>query len=185
MSESPPETASPPLRLGDRAPAFQDLLGADGRRYRLSSFDESDLVIVIFSCNGCPTVRAYEDRMAELQADYAGRKVQLVAINANNSFLSPADTYAEMVKRVSSKVFKFPYLKDDDGSVAKAYGALRTPHAFLLDRDRRLRYVGRIDDSRDPSKATQHDLRSAVDQLLGGDEVAVAETEPFGCTIVW
>lgn len=185
MSESPPETAAAPLRLGDRAPAFRDLLGADGLRYGLSSFAESDLVIVIFSCNGCPTVKAYEDRMAELQADYGGRKVQLVAINANNSSLSPADTYPEMVKRAKSKAFNFPYLKDDDGSIAKAYGALRTPHVFLLDRDRRLRYAGRIDDSRDPSKAAQHDLRRALDQLLARDEVGLSETEPFGCTIVW
>lgn len=173
------------MRLGDRAPEFNDLLGADGRRYGLSSFAPSDVVVLLFSCNGCPTVKAYEDRILELQAGYPWRRVQLVAINSNNSSLSPADTYAEMQRRVANKAFNFPYLKDDAGSVAKAYGAQRTPHAFVLDRPRRLRYVGRIDDSRDPSKVTEHDLRGAIDRLLDGREVTVRETEPFGCAIVW
>jgi len=174
-----------PIGLGDRAPEFRDLLGADGRRYGLLSFAPSDLLVLLFSCNGCPTVKAYEDRIVELQAGYPWRKVQLVAINSNNSSLSPADTFAEMQARVSNKGFNFPYLKDDDGSVAKAYGARRTPHAFVFDRDRRLKYAGRIDDSRDPSKVTRHDLRGAIERVLEGREVAVQETEPFGCAIVW
>lgn len=179
------EAASSALRLGDRAPAFQDLLGADGQRYGLTSFAANDVLVIIFSCNGCPTVKAFEDRMVRLQATYASRNVQVVAINSNNSSLSPADTYDEMVKRMADKRFNFPYLKDEDRSVAKAYAAVCTPHAFVFDRDRQLRYRGRIEDLRDASKATQHDLQRAIDQLLDGEEVAVPETEPFGCTIVW
>jgi len=173
-----------PIELGERAPEFQDLLGVDSRRLALSSFDDTPLLVVLFSCNGCPTVKASEDRMIALQDAYGLLGVQIVAINSNNSYLSPADTYPEMVKRAREKRFNFPYLKDDDGSVSRAYGAISTPHAFLFDRERRLRYKGRIDDSRDPARVTVHDLRNAIDDLLTGRPPRVAETKPFGCAIV-
>lgn len=172
------------LDLGDRAPDFRDLLGVDGRRLALLSFDGTSLLAIIFSCNGCPTVKASEERIIALQAAYASRGLQLVAINSNNSYLSPADTYAEMVKRAREKGFNFPYLKDDDGSVGRAYGAISTPHAFLFDQARRLRYRGRIDDSRDPARVTVRDLQNAIDDLLAHQPVRVAETQPFGCAIV-
>lgn len=173
-----------PLELGQRAPEFRDLLGVDGRRFALSSFDEAPLLVVVFSCNGCPTVKASEDRMIALQEAYAPLGVQIVAINSNNSYLSPADTYPEMVKRAQEKGFNFPYLKDDDGSVGRIYGAISTPHAFLFDRNRRLRYDGRIDDSRDPARVTVRDLQNAIDDLLAGRPPRVSETKPFGCAIV-
>ena len=173
-----------PLELGQRAPDFRDLLGADGRRLSLSSFDDTPLLVIVFSCNGCPTVKASEDRMIALQEANGPKGVQLVAINSNNSYLSPADTYPEMVKRAREKGFNFPYLKDDDGTVGRAYGAISTPHVFLFDRDRRLRYKGRIDDSRDPARVTVRDLANAIDDVLAGRPVRVAETTPFGCAIV-
>ncbi len=173
-----------PLELGQRAPDFRDLLGIDGRRLALSSLDEAPLLAIIFSCNGCPTVKASEERMIALQEAYSPRGLRLVAINSNNSYLSPADTYAEMVKRAREKGFNFPYLKDDDGSVGRAYGAICTPHAFLFDRARGLRYRGRIDDSRDPARVTVRDLQNAIDDLLAYRSVRVAATNPFGCAIV-
>lgn len=173
-----------PFGLGQRAPDFRDLLGVDGRRLGLSSFDDAPLLVIIFSCNGCPTVKASEERMIALQAAYSHNGLQLVAINSNNSYLSPADTYPEMVKRAREKGFNFPYIKDDDGSVSRAYGAISTPHAFLFDHARCLQYRGRIDDSRDPAHVTVRDLQNAIDDLLAHTPVRVAETKPFGCAVV-
>ena len=130
-------------------------------------------------------MKACQDRMIKIQKDYGAKSVQLLALNSNNAYLSPADTYAEMVLRVQEKGFNFPYVKDEDRTVAKAYGAMCTPHAFLLDEERRLRYMGRIDDSRNPERVTASDLRNAIDDLLGKRSVKVSETTPFGCSIVW
>ena len=185
--ELPTATQEPgvvPLGLGQPAPEFRDLLGVDGRHLALSSFDDTPLLAIIFSCNGCPTVKATEDRMIALQAIFSPKGLQVVAINSNNSYLSPADTYPEMVKRAQEKGFNFPYLKDDDGSVGRAYGAISTPHAFLFDHARRLQYRGRIDDSRDPARVTVRDLQNAIDDLLAPRPVRVAETKPFGCAVV-
>jgi peroxiredoxin len=109
----------------------------------------------------------------------------LLALNSNNSYLSPGDTYAEMVLRVKEKGFNFPYVKDEDRTVARAYGAVCTPHVFLLDEDRRLRYKGRLDDSRNPERVTVSDLRNAIEDLIASRLVRVSETTPFGCSIVW
>ena len=173
------------LLIGDLAPSFADLLGVDGERLSLSSFDDKRVLVVIFTCNGCPTVKTFEHRMMTIQAEYAARGVQIVAINANNSYLSPADTYQGMVIRAKEKGFNFPYLKDDDGGVAERYGAICTPHAFLFDARRRLRYRGRIDDSRDPSKVTSADLRNALEDVLSDRPVGVPETQAYGCSVVW
>jgi peroxiredoxin len=123
--------------------------------------------------------------MIKIQKDYNAKAVQLLAVNSNNSYLSPADTYAEMVLRAKEKGFNFPYVKDEDGTVAKAYRAVCTPHAFVLDEDRRLRYRGRIDDSRNPERVLTSDLRNAIEDLLANAPVRVSETIPFGCSIVW
>ena len=173
------------MRIGAPAPDFDGLLGVDGERYSLGRFADKELLAIVFSCNGCPTVRAAEDGLVALQEAYAGRRVQLLAINSNNSYLSPSDTYEEMVRRAEAKGFNFPYVKDDDGSVAKGFGAARTPHVFLLDGERRLRYRGRIADSRDPAKVTRRDLEVAIEDLLAERAVEVPETEPLGCAIVW
>jgi thiol-disulfide isomerase/thioredoxin len=173
------------IDLGAVAPSFTELQGADGRPYSISAFDDKPLLVVMFTCNHCPYVVAYEDRIVSIQKDYAGRGVQLVAINANDERNYPEDSYPEMVKRASQKKFNFPYLRDPDQSVAEAYGALCTPHIFAFDKDRRLRYRGRIDDSRDPSRVTSNDLRNALDDMLAGRSVRVPDTRPFGCSIKW
>jgi len=172
------------LVIGQKAPDFQNLPGADGGRYSLSSFADKPVLVLIFSCNGCPTVKAEEERMIAIQEAYAHQGVQLIAINSNNPYLSPADTFPEMVQRAQEKRFNFPYLKDEDGSVAEAFGAISTPHIFVLDSGRILRYTGRIDDSRDPARATYSDLEHALGDILAQRTVSVPETKPFGCAIV-
>ncbi len=180
-----PQAGTETFRIGVGAPDFGNLLGVDGERYSLSSFQDKRLLVLLFISNGCPTVKACHDRMIKIQKDYSRKNVQLLALNSNNSYLSPADTYAEMVLRVKEKAFNFPYVKDEDRTVARAYGALCTPHVFLLDEERRLRYKGRIDDSRIPERVTVNDLPNAIEDLLVNKPVRVSETTPFGCSIVW
>jgi peroxiredoxin len=180
-----PQAGTELLAIGVGAPDFGNLLGVDGERYSLSSFQDKRLLVLLFISNGCPTVKACQDRMLKIQKDYGAKSVQLLALNSNNSYLSPADTYAEMVLRIRDKGFNFPYVKDEDRTVAKTYGALCTPHVFLLDEERRLRYRGRIDDSRNPERVTISDLRNAIDDLLAKRPVRVSETTPFGCSIIW
>jgi peroxiredoxin len=177
--------ASSTLELGQRAPAFEGLLGTDGRTYSLSSFDEWPFLALVFSGNACPTAKGWEAELVRLQDDYRGRGFQLVIVNPNNPYLSPLDTLAETVRRAQAARTAFPWLKDPDGSAARAYGAICTPHVFLLDDNRRLRYRGRIADSRRPETARRHDLREAVDDLVEGRPVRVPDTPPFGCAIVW
>jgi thiol-disulfide isomerase/thioredoxin len=171
------------LPLGRSAPGFENLLATDGRRYSLDSFGEKSVLVVIFSCNHCPYVRDYEQRMVEIQRDYAARGVQLVAINANDVGSYPEDGYPQMVERARQRGFNFVYLRDDDQKTVDDYGAVCTPHVFLFDRKRILRYRGRIDDSRDATRVKSPDLRNAIDDVLGGVPVRVPDTRPFGCTI--
>src|SRR5712691_1604962 len=112
------------LAIGQKASDFRDLPGVDGERYSLSSFADKTVLVLMFSCNGCPTVKAEEERMIAIQEAYAPQGVQLVAINSNNAYLSQVDSYPETVKRAQEKRYTFSYLKDEDGSVAEAYGAI-------------------------------------------------------------
>jgi thiol-disulfide isomerase/thioredoxin len=164
---------------------FEALAGADGRTYSQSSFEEKRLVVVVFAANGCPSVRALEPLLKEFQSEYKRHGVQLLLVNSNNSALSPRDTYAATVERARESSFAFPYLKDEGGVVARRFGAVTTPHAFVLDEQRRLRYRGRIADSRQASTVSVCYLEEAVEDILAGREVAVAEKEPYGCSIVW
>ncbi len=173
------------LDLGEKAPSFKNLLGADGERYSISSFNDKPVLTVVFSCNHCPYAKAYEERMVSIQRDYASRGVQLIAINSNDDKSYPEDSYTEMVKRAKEKGFNFPYLRDGEQVVVVEYGAVCTPHVFAFDKVRLLRYRGRIDDSRDPSSVRSHDLRNALDDLLAGRDVRVPDTRPFGCSIKW
>ena len=161
------------------------LRGVDGIHHSLSSLAGSRATVVVFIGNGCPTVRAYEQRLIRLQETWRSRGVHVVAINANNAFLSPPDTFEEMVERASDQRFNFPYLKDEDRAVAKRFAAVCTPHAFVLDRSLRVAYAGRIDDSRVGDKITSRDLENAVADIVAGRPVNVAHTDPFGCSIVW
>ena len=173
------------LELGEQAPDFRDLKAADGHLYSLGSFDSKPILVVMFTCNHCPYVVAYEGRMIKIQSDYSPKEVQLVAINSNDTKSYPEDSYDKMVVRAKEKHFNFVYLRDEDQKVVDAYGAVCTPHVFLFDKMRKLCYRGRIDDSKDPAKVTSHDLRNALDDLIAGRKVRVPDTRPFGCSIKW
>ena len=173
------------LRIGDSAPSFR-LPSIDGRDYSLQDFKDKKAVIVMFSCNHCPTVKAYEDRFIELQDDYEGKGVTLIAINANDDKKYPEDSFENMKIRAKEKVFNFPYLRDESQKVAKAYGAECTPEVFVFDRKRILRYHGRIDDNVHAADQVRETyLRDAIDAILEGRGVPLEETEPVGCTIKW
>ncbi len=173
------------LALGEPAPAFENLLGIGGQSYSLNSFNAMPVLVVIFSCNHCPYVQAYEDRMVMIQRDYSSKGVQLVAINSNDDKSYPEDSYPQMVKRAKEKKFNFPYLRDADQTVVDAFGAVCTPHVFVFGKERRLLYRGRIDDSKDPTRVTSQDLRNALDDIIAGSGVRVPDTRPFGCSIKW
>ncbi len=163
-----------------------NLPGVDGKNYSPNDFADKEVLAVIFSCNHCPYVRAWEDRMIQIQRDYADKGVQLIAISSNDPEQYPDDSFPKMKERAQEKGFNFPYLFDETQEVARAYGAERTPEVFVFDRDRRLRYHGAIDDNyEDPNAVQRHYLREALDAILAGKDPEITETPPVGCTIKW
>lgn len=192
-----PVQAEPPgfrtLAIGERAPDFK-LPGVDGKEYTLASFKDAKLLLVVFTCNHCPTAQAYEERIVKLHADYKDKGVALVAISPNDplavrldelGYTDLGDSLADMKLRAQDRGFEFPYLYDGQTQAASAaYGVLATPQVFLFDAERKLRYVGRIDDS-DVKAVTSHDARNAIDALLAGKPVAVEKTRVFGCSTKW
>lgn len=174
-----------PLNLGDTAPDFE-LPGVDGKTYSLSDFDDADVLGVMFLCVHCPYVKAYEDRLIQLQNDYADRGVQLVGINPNDSKRYPEDSFDSMKQRAKAKDYPFPYLRDKSQEVADAYGAQATPDLFIFDANRTLRYRGRLDDNyQEPDAVERRYVREAVDALLAGKEVPTSFVPPVGCSIKW
>jgi len=173
------------LALGAKAPDF-NLKGVDGKMHSLADYADKKALVVIVSCNHCPTVIEYEDRMIAIQRDYAGKGVELIAINSNETDGHPTDSLEHMVERAKDKGFKFPYLRDDTQDIARALGAVRTPEVFLFGPDRTLVFHGRIDDNAsNPSAVKRHDLREALDEVLAGKPVTVPNTTPVGCTVKW
>ena len=172
-------------KIGEKTPDF-NLPGVDGKNYSFSSFQDKPVLVVMFTCNHCPYVRAYEDRLVAIQRDYMDRGVSLIAINANETKNYPEDSFSHMVKRAKEKGYNFPYLRDEDQTVASAYGATYTPEVFVLDRERKLRYTGRIDDNwQQPQQVSSHDLRNAIEALLKNQSLSQTETHAIGCTIKW
>ncbi|MCO6449854.1 MAG: thioredoxin family protein [Caldilineales bacterium] len=173
------------LQIGDSAIQF-NLPGVDGRSHALSDYGDKNAVAVIFSCNHCPYVLAWEDRMIAIQQDYAAQGVQLIAIGANDAVKYPTDSFDAMKTHAAEKGLNFPYLRDESQEIATAYGAQRTPEIFLFDQAGELRYHGAIDDNYDdPDGVQQTYLRSALDAVLASQAPAIAETPPVGCTIKW
>jgi len=182
------------LDIGKRAPDF-NLPGVDGRRYTLSDFSHADVLVVIFTCNHCPTAQAYEERMKKLAVDYRNKSVALVAISPNDpkavrldelGYTDMSDSFEEMKIRAKDMAYNFPYLYDgEDQKVSRAYGPQRTPHVFIFDKQRMLRYEGRIDDSEKPERVRVQDARRAMDALLTGRKVPVTKTPTIGCSIKW
>ncbi|MEJ2103336.1 MAG: thioredoxin family protein [Ignavibacteriaceae bacterium] len=173
------------LKIGSPAPDF-NLLGIDGKKYSLDSFKDKKALIVIFSCNHCPYVQAYEDRIKQIQQNYQSKGVEVIAINSNEDKGYPEDSFENMKKRAIEQKFNFLYLRDEDQSVARAYDATHTPEIFLFDGNRKLAFHGKIDDNwQEPNKVKNHYLKDALNELLDGKEVSVPETFTIGCTIKW
>ena len=177
------EAADPALPIGATGPLFDGLLGTDGRRYGLAGLAGPAGLVIVFSSNRCPTAKAYDGRLADLQRDYADRGIGIVAINANDPHLYPDESYERMVERAVDGRFTVPYVVDAGQAVAKACGATCTFHVFFFDGEHRLRYRGRFDDSRLAERVTSHDLRDALEDVLSGRGVARPLTRPFGCSL--
>ena len=182
------------LEIGRQAPDF-NLPGVDGRNYRLADFAKAKILVVVFTCNHCPTAQAYEDRFKKLTSDYKNKGVAVVAISPNDpeavrldelGYSDMGDTFKEMKIRVRDKGYNFPYLYDGKTqAVTLAYGAVATPHLFIFDNQRKLRYVGRFDDSEKPKQVKSNDAINAIEAVLAGKKVPVAKTMAFGCSTKW
>jgi thiol-disulfide isomerase/thioredoxin len=182
------------LEPGSEAPDFS-LLGIDGKKYTLKNFENAKVLVVIFSCNHCPTAQAYEDRLISIANDYKPKGVDVVMISPNSvkalnyselGYSDMGDSFEEMIQRANDKKFPFPYLYDgDEQKTSLAYGPAATPHCFVFDKNRILRYTGRVDGSEKPGTGKGEDLKSAIDAVLAGQPVKNPVTKVFGCSIKW
>ena len=170
------------IALATEAPPF-DLPGVDGAQHNLDDYADKPVLAVVWSCNHCPYVQAWEGRMVSVQREFGDRGFELVAISSNDADNYPEDSFDAMKDRAALQGFNFDYLYDEDQSVLNAYGAERTPEVFLFDRDRRLVYHGAIDDSREEEGVTQEYLRDAIEAALAGEAPPVSDTPPVGCTV--
>jgi peroxiredoxin len=183
----------PTLAIGSKAPDFR-LPGVDGKTYSLKDFDGAKVLVILFNCNHCPTAQAYNERIARLHADYKDRGVALVAISPNDplavrldelGYTDLGDSFEDMKTRANDLGMAYPYLYDGETqATSQAYGVLATPHVYIFDADRVLRYNGRIDDS-EVRTVTSHDARNAIEALLAGKPVPVETTRVFGCSTKW
>ncbi len=183
------------LKIGDKAPDF-NLPGVDDKHYSLSDFDQYEQLVIIFTCNHCPTAQAYEDRIIKMVDEYRPKGVGFVAISPNDpkaislselGYSDLNDNLEDMKIRAKEKKYNLPYLYDGENQeVSLAYGPYATPHAFVFDQDRKLRYSGRIDDTENPYQPPKNrDLKMALDALLAAKPVKVEKTKTFGCSIKW
>ena len=189
-----PDAAHPILPLGSSAPSFA-LTGVDGKVHKLSDYATSPVLVVVFTCNHCPIAQMYEQRIQQLFSDYKGKGVSVVAIQPNDpkairidelDSSDMSDTLPEMKIRAQYKHLTYPYLYDGDMQQAtRAYGPQATPHVFIFDKQRKLRYEGRMDNSYRTEMVKTNDARNAIDALLSGKEVAVKHTGAFGCSTKW
>jgi len=182
------------LEIGSKAPDF-NLLGVDGKKYSLKDFHKASVLVVVFSCNHCPTAQAYEDRIIDVARDFKSKGVELVMISPSSvkalnyselGYSDMGDSYEEMKLRAAEKKFAFPYLYDGvNQKSALSYGPVATPHCFVFDKNRILRYNGRIDGSEKPGTGKGEDLRNAIDAVLAGATVKNPVTKVFGCSVKW
>jgi peroxiredoxin len=173
------------LVLGARAPSFV-LPATDGKTYRLEGFRESAVLVVFFTCNHCPYVLGSDEVTRKTAEKFAAKGVTFVAINSNSEQTHVEDDFPHMVDRMKQHTFPWVYLRDTSQASARAYGALRTPHFFVFNRERELVYTGRaVDNPKDPSKMTVNDLENALDDLTASRPVRVTLTNPIGCNVKW
>jgi thiol-disulfide isomerase/thioredoxin len=183
-----------PLAIGRSAPDF-DLPGVDGRRWSLADFADARVLVVVFTADHCPTAQAYEGRIEKLADGFRDRGVRFVLISANDplalrldeqGYSDLGDTLEDMKIRARDRGWTFPYLYDGETQeTSREYGPQATPHVFVFDGARKLRYAGRVDDDENPAKATTHEARDAIEAVLAGRPVAVETTRTFGCSIKW
>ncbi|MFM7902449.1 MAG: thioredoxin family protein [Bacteroidota bacterium] len=177
------------LKIGDQAPDF-NLKSTDGKQVSLSGLQGNKGAVVIFTCNHCPFSIAYEDRIIELHKKFSSLGYPVVAINSNDAKRVPEESFKHMKKKVKEKSFPFVYLQDESQEIAKAYGATRTPHVFIVQKETdgsyALRYIGAIDNNADdPTAADKKYVESAVNELLLGNTVSLTNTKAIGCSIKW
>ncbi|MCU0521012.1 MAG: thioredoxin family protein [Anaerolineae bacterium] len=173
------------LQIGEKAPDFA-LPATDGKTYRLSDFDDADTLVVFFTCNHCPYVLGSNDVTRATAERFAAHGVRFVGINANSEVTHPNDDFATMVQEMAKSAFPWVYLRDKPQDVARAYGALRTPHFYVFDRNRSLVYTGRgVDNPRETSKMTVNDLENALAEHVAGKPVTTPLTNPIGCNVKW
>jgi peroxiredoxin len=188
------EGGPPPLEIGTSAPDFC-LPGIDGKTHCLAEYASSKVLVIVFTCNHCPTAQLYESRIKQLAADYKDRGVTLVAIQPNNpaavrldemGYTDVGDSFDDMKTRAEYRQFNFPYLYDGETQkVARTYGPAATPHLFIFDAERKLRYQGRVDNNPREAMVTKHDARDAIDAILAGTPVKMPKTPSVGCSTKW
>jgi len=168
------------LKVGDKAPAWKDLEGTDGKKHGLDEASKAKAVVVVFTCNHCPVAAAYEERLAKFAKEYAAKGVETIAINVNNL---EEDKLPAMKKRWKEKGWAFTYLYDPSQEIGRAYGAKVTPHWYVLDSQRNVAYIGAFDDNQNAAQAKKRYVADAVDAVLAGKKPPVTETKAFGCGI--
>ena len=178
----------PGYKVGDQAEDFK-LKNVDGRMISLADYKDATGFIVIFTCNHCPYAKAYEQRIMDLDKKYKSQGYPVIAISPNDPASVPDDSYDNMVKRAKDRSYTFPYLIDETQQVARKFGAMRTPHVFVLNKTSKgydVKYIGAIDDNTEDASLVQHHyVEDAVNALLQGKQVPVTETKAIGCTIKW
>jgi peroxiredoxin len=173
------------LEIGQKAPNFT-LPATDGNMYSLSDFDNTDVLVIFFTCNHCPYVIGSDEVTRATAEKFIPQGVQFVGINSNSPRTYEEDSFHHMVERMDLHEFPWLYLHDASQDMARAYGALRTPHFYVFDKDRKLVYTGRgVDNPRDTSKMTVNDLDNALTQLLAGEPITRPVTNPIGCNVKW
>lgn len=175
--------------VGDYAEDFK-LPNVDGKMVSMADYNNAKGFIVVFTCNTCPYAKAYESRIIELDKKYAGKGFPVIAINPNDVKQQPGDSMDEMKKRAGNKGYSFPYLRDDSQQVAKAFGATKTPHVYVLNKETagkyRVEFIGAIDDSpNDPTDVSETYVEDAIDAIMDGKKPSVTEKRAIGCTIKW
>lgn len=172
------------LAIGQTAPAF-DLPATNGKNYSLSQFNE-DYLVIFFTCNHCPYVLNSDEITRKTAEKFEVKNVRFVGINSNSKNTYAEDSFEHMKIRMNEKKFPWIYLRDETQEIALKYGALRTPHFFVFDKERKLKYTGRgVDNPRNPQLITVNDLDNALEELTNGKEITVNITNPIGCNIKW
>jgi peroxiredoxin len=173
------------LTIGDKAPDFS-LPATDGKTYKLSDFKNAKTLVIFFTCNHCPFVKGSDEVTRKTAEKYLKKGIKFVGINSNTEKDHPDDSFEQMLERMQQNKFPWVYLRDKTQEVALAYGALRTPHFYVFDNNRKLIYTGRgVDNPRETAKMTVNDLDRALEEHLSGKPVSIPMTNPIGCNVKW